>query len=207
MDDNFFKLLKLIRKNPELYLGEVSLFAFDRFWSGYITKEHEINENVKGAINLHKLQRYIEYLYELSPSSMGCSNTIRELSKNEEEAFYLFFKLLDEYVECESMLISVDCLNFLEIVRKRPTLYLGEPSFKALQHLISGFSTREEDEFRSMSRIGANLYKFQEYVENLYNFDEPSENCFALIEKIEEHDKEAFYLFFKLLDSFLENSQ
>jgi len=203
MSTNFFKFLKIIRNDPKTYLGEVSLFALDHFWTGYIIKEHEMNENVIGAVDLHKFQRYIECLYNLGTSTRGCSHIVRDLSKNEEEAFHLFFKLLDEYMECESQLISVDCLNFLETVRKRPNLYLGIASFSALQHLINGYSARESEEPSLRITIGANLYKFQQYVGDLYNFDEPSKNWFTPIEKIAKCDTEAFHLFFKLLDDFL----
>jgi len=99
MDIDFFEFLKEIRKGPKLHLGEISLFALEHFKNGYLYKEFEINGRIQHIEILCKFQGYIEKLYGLSETTKSCFMIVRELSEDEEETFYLFFKLLDDFLD------------------------------------------------------------------------------------------------------------
>ena len=90
--------------------------------------------------------------------------------------------------------------RFLQKIRKRPRIYLGEPSITALRHFIYGYGCC----FR-LNKICVDntcLDGFQEYVQKYYN-TRLTKDWAGLILDHSANEKEAFEKFFELLDEHL----
>jgi len=205
MTIELFEILEKVRESPELYLDKVSFAALSDFIHNHSRKEFELGKRDRSVFSFHNFRKFVENLYNFEESENYFS-LIPEIEKDDEKAFHLFFKLFDDYLKSRTILISENCLNFLSTIKDSPETYLGEASLNALRHFITGYSAREELLYGDLA-AGINLCKFQSYIESLHNFSEESKNCFTLIEKIAKCDKEAFHLFFKLLDDFLANQK
>jgi len=99
---SLFALLQKIRKIPGIYLGAVSLNALDHFIGGYITKENEIGDNCEIVVCLGDFKLYVDEVYGRIESAKSAFTVISENTQNDEEAFYKFFELIDEYLESKN---------------------------------------------------------------------------------------------------------
>ncbi|MCL2349949.1 MAG: hypothetical protein FWC67_00570 [Defluviitaleaceae bacterium] len=98
-----FALLQEIRKVPGIYLGVgASLTAIRHFINGYSSKERKIGEGQDIVIDLREFMKYLTGFYELDKKTLFCFDLIKQNTKNDEEAFYKFFELLDEYLESKN---------------------------------------------------------------------------------------------------------
>lgn len=93
--DEIFSLLNKIKQNPNMYLGRPSLELLFAFITGCICfhneREHIFMEFLPG------FQNFIEAKYNIK-KDYGWSSIIQEISNNDMEAFYMFFELLNEYL-------------------------------------------------------------------------------------------------------------
>jgi len=104
------------------------------------------------------------------------------------------------------MILSTSLLEFLETLRKRPKLYLGETSLLALKYFMNGYMAKEK-RLGVQPKPGVDLHDFQKYIENLHGIKDAPKDCFTLIYALSEDKDNALNLFFELLDNFLENQQ
>jgi len=120
LDDSFYMWLPRIREKPGLFLGEPSLIALSHFWKGYAframsdelesQKHMGVSEQHSGAVVHGELSRSQEehfmdgfekfaYSYfNCEWSTQGWAKLIVKNCKSDEEAFYKFFELLDEFM-------------------------------------------------------------------------------------------------------------
>jgi len=114
----------------------------------------------------------------------------------------------------------------LQLIRKRPGLYLGVPSLNALVHFWHGYDCgicvekweketgrnyfdNYDEAIKSGVSSGYNFTSgFLEYVADYYNISSIGGMGWqTIILKNTESDEEAFYKFFELLDIFLEQKE
>jgi len=98
MSLNLFNLLMEIKFKPGLYLGKPTLIGLNHFIHGYSTKEYEIGEDNSSFIDINDFQKYVENLYGIEATAKGSFMLIQEDSKNDKEAFYKYFEILEDYL-------------------------------------------------------------------------------------------------------------
>ena len=117
--NSFYHLLPKIRKRPALYLRNVSLESLDTFWFGYnLGTTVKVWENETGLDYFENYEKasqseisqgeyfmdgFLEFVadhYDVaSIGGMGWQTIIQRNSDSDEEAFYKFFELFDEFLE------------------------------------------------------------------------------------------------------------
>jgi len=102
ISENLFNLMAEIRVRPGMHLGTASLKALWHFTNGYSAKEYEIGDSCKTAVCLRDFARYVNNVYELHLTTKSVYRIISENTQNDEEAFYKFFELLDEYLKSQN---------------------------------------------------------------------------------------------------------
>ena len=101
--DSLYLLLQKIREKPAIYLGENSLEKLHHFMNGYIICEVDLGLNNKqDDIFWREFQEYIQKSFNIN-SSQHWTRIISFFSSNEQEAFYKFFELLDEFLKEKEM--------------------------------------------------------------------------------------------------------
>jgi hypothetical protein len=82
---------------PGLYLGKPSLSLLRAFTSGYSFRGYELYGNSKNYCYDNSFNEYIENYYNLPKGVKDASTMICENCSSEEEAFYKYFELLEEF--------------------------------------------------------------------------------------------------------------
>jgi len=86
-----------IREKPGLYLGKPSLSLLFSFMCGYMIRQYEIFGDEQTSNLSKNFLRYIQDYYEISETSKNWCTIICENCSNEEEAFYKYYELWDEF--------------------------------------------------------------------------------------------------------------
>lgn len=96
---SFLTLLENIRNRPEMYLGDKCLLsALRAFYNGYDTARMELGiEKTIDDQKLEQFQDWVKKKYGNENTTAGLFLTILENSENEQDGFYKFFDLLDEF--------------------------------------------------------------------------------------------------------------
>lgn len=90
----------------------------------------------------------------------------------------------------------------LNKIRERPVLYLGKPKVERLKAFIDGYMTYMEEE----GTYCVLFDEFQSFVQKRYKIYS-SQNWSNIIDFFSSSDQNAFDLFYKLFDEFLEIKQ
>jgi hypothetical protein len=102
--DDLIKFLYEIRKKPVLYFGSRRTLAhLSNFIFGFVTGREGTNKEIDGSTNWFShsngsFQDFVVKKYQIN-FSQSWFNIIEFHSSSENEAFELFFKLLDEFLE------------------------------------------------------------------------------------------------------------
>ncbi len=97
------KLLSSIKALPGIYIGSKNLSNLEHFIHGYDTAMLFLGINDKHVIIPEGMQEYVESKYNVSHyTTKSYFSIMAENSDDEEQAFELFFDVLDEY------LLSID---------------------------------------------------------------------------------------------------
>ena len=99
------------------------------------------------------------------------------------------FKELDETI-----------YDVLEAIRRRPTMYIDEPSIRQLHVFLGGYTG-------GLGRVGyalrgESLRRFNEWIGRRLGFPEPTSGWCNMIRAKSLSDEDAFKRFFLLLDEF-----
>ena len=94
MSENIKKLLNDMRIRPGVYFGKKSLDRLTAFLSGYMCCVHERDGG--STVYLPGFQEFVSERYNIK-SAQHWSNIITFFSSTEEDAFDLFYELLDEF--------------------------------------------------------------------------------------------------------------
>lgn len=102
--DELVKYLFEIRKKPVLYFGNRRTLAhLSNFIFGFVTGREGTNKEIDGSTNWFSpsngsFQDFVVKKYQIT-FSQSWDNIIEFQSSSENEAFDLFFTLLEEYLE------------------------------------------------------------------------------------------------------------
>lgn len=102
--DDLLEFLYKIRKKPIMYFGNRrTLTDLSNFISGFVTGREGTNKEIKKNENWFDsgndfFQTFIAEKYNVTFSRSWC-DIIEFQASSEDEAFELFFKALDEYME------------------------------------------------------------------------------------------------------------
>ena len=88
-------ILRKIRARPKIYLGRTSLELLSAFISGCVCYHNECTNEYLDFFQ--GFQKYIQNRYKIS-TSQGWASIIIFFSENDEEAFYKFYELFEEYI-------------------------------------------------------------------------------------------------------------
>lgn len=92
--DKFEDMLARVRKRPVVNLGLISLVRLKPFLDGYITY---IRDTEDESFQFYPgFQEFVAEKYEIKISAHW-SKIIQLVTITDEQAFYLFFELLDEF--------------------------------------------------------------------------------------------------------------
>ena len=89
------EILLKIKDNSGKYIGETSLNRLDHFILGYTLSQ--LDEMGTSSGWLKKFQDFVQQKYNVS-YSFRFSKIIRYFSTSDDDAFYLFYELLDEFI-------------------------------------------------------------------------------------------------------------
>lgn len=100
--DDLVKLLYEIRKKPVLYFGgRRTLAHLSKFIFGFVTGREGTNKEIDAnwfSPSNGSFQDFVVKRYQITLTQSWC-NIIEFHSSSDNEAFELFFKLLDEFLE------------------------------------------------------------------------------------------------------------
>jgi len=93
---DLFSLLYRIKEIPNKYIRDKSLGELRAMIEGYLYKQFELDGNLEILNYFNGFQQYVQDCFEIS-SSQSWSRIIEFYSATNDEAFDMFYKLLDEY--------------------------------------------------------------------------------------------------------------
>ncbi len=100
--DELIEFLYKVRNKPVLYFGNRrNLTHLSKFIFGFVTGREGTNKEIDGSTNWFtngSFQNFVAKKYQIT-FSQSWDNIIEFHSSSENEAFDLFFKLLDEFLE------------------------------------------------------------------------------------------------------------
>lgn len=102
--DDLIELLYKMRKKPVLYFGNRRTLAhLSNFILGFVIGREGTNKEIDGSTNWFSpsngsFQDFVVKRYQITFSQSWC-NIIEFHSSSENEAFDMFFRLLDEFLE------------------------------------------------------------------------------------------------------------
>ena len=86
-----------IREKPGLYIGKPSLSLLNAFMLGYMLRHNEVSGTIESIKTEKSFYEYVKNYYAVSETTKGLCSIICENCLNDEEAFYKFFELWDEF--------------------------------------------------------------------------------------------------------------
>ena len=92
-----------IREKPGLYIRKPSLALLAAFMNGYMIREYEIYGGDQTNEEYWRFQKFVQDYYGITnihpdiPITEGSNTIICENCSNEEEAFYKFFEIRDQF--------------------------------------------------------------------------------------------------------------
>lgn len=92
--DSLTELLEKIRIRPGMFLGKPSIELLRAFISGYLVNKKEPDIDTDFYL---EFQTFIEQKYSRKGTT-HCITIIQSITTSDEEAFYKFFELLDEFL-------------------------------------------------------------------------------------------------------------
>ncbi len=181
--NNLHEAFWYIREYPLEYLSEKSLVLFDAFWMGYEWRyDVEYKEN-KGFVLLDGFHEFMCKKFRV-PSNRNSHSIAQLYSKNEAEAFDLWFLCLEEFLSKKDGTTYIEkyykmrsetddfsakreakFFELLQAILKRPAMYFGRSSFTLVTNFISGWLRATQDFELEESEEEKTFKKFQKYIE------------------------------------------
>jgi len=218
--ESFYLLLQMVKENPGAYLDKLSLTLLGYFIAGYGLRVSETYQGIQrifvpGYHNycMPYFQEFVFGRFNSGATTKNYIGVILEHTNSEEDAFYTFFELLDEFWRSEhnngaqSFSVQLDksmvhgVYHFLYSVRGNPKPYLGENrSLLSLRMLLDGYIMGHQ-EVDSGFHITSALDGFQDFVQNKFG-TASGLSWDQIIVSRSSSDSEAFDKFYALLYEF-----
>jgi hypothetical protein len=208
-------LFVALRKAPLEYLPALSLRAFLPFRSGYF-----YGLKIEGHDSTFPCHRgYHHWLcerFELDHAeAIADTEIVLSFTANEEEAFYRYFELLEEFLltadpaenppSAQMRSNEVGTPDFSELlrqIRRRPGMYGGSDSFASCRAFLMG-DERAYDDFKLSGDEGRVIFRdFQRWVEDKKSYSALFRPWHKLIEFYGMSDRGRLTLFFAWLDEY-----
>jgi len=93
--DSLVKLIKQIKKKPEMYVGQKSLSLIQAYLYGWLNRDEK---GVSDSFLLGEFQEWIQQRYKVT-STQSWAHIILFYSVDEHDALGKFFQLFDEFLE------------------------------------------------------------------------------------------------------------
>ena len=212
------KLLLQIKQNPKQFLDNQSLYELIPFIQG-VFYQHQIIS----ALSLRNFSSFVSDYYQL-PREMGFERAIRAKTKTEEEAFDVFFDLLDVFISQnqqdrsesisqkeknnnqESTIHLVDgnsLIDFLLKYEKRIAMVISENSFQRLICFIKGTQWNQQT---CMAEQNSQYSDFTAFVKRKLGLSQNDRYDRGIL-AFASSDQDALNLFFDLLKDFFNQSE
>ncbi|EAF9207801.1 hypothetical protein A4V34_05350 [Listeria monocytogenes] len=94
--NDVYKLLEQIQERPLSILLEKSLQFLFQYLRGYLRGVYKYNPEAVEFFN--EFQKYVQNHYRVTYSPASWDFMISERSKDQDEAFKIFFKLINDYI-------------------------------------------------------------------------------------------------------------
>jgi hypothetical protein len=203
-----------IRKDPLRYLPEISLMGLWKFQNGYsfrcYLEGRFFDDDFHGRGR--EFEDWIRARFSVPPDSCNVVCIIDSFSGNNEDAFYFYFALRDEFLkstesnsrEAPPSIQSepADLIQLLKKIRERPPLYFGTTHFQDFYLLMLG----DERAFSDLGlapgldrKIWAEFKSWMEETQNKASIRRP---WHKIISYWGGSGESALKLFYKWLDQF-----
>jgi hypothetical protein len=100
MEHHHYQLLQRIRERPMIFIGKPSLKRLRHFLSGYVVCYHTVTGDNKFDI-YPGFQKFVAKKYDISLSTHHTDIIYFMCLSDDEQAFYCFFELLDEFLDLQ----------------------------------------------------------------------------------------------------------
>jgi len=97
LDESIYDMLDAIRKKPGLYVATPSINRLAAFLGGYTGGLGRVGFALRDEADFYRFHGWVARRLGFGESTSGWCNMIRDRSTSEEDAFYRFFALLDEF--------------------------------------------------------------------------------------------------------------
>jgi len=212
--DSLYICLQDIRERPEYYLEEKSIEYLFQFIVGYSSGanlHHNYLYGFDGFVHSYYCDKN-KLLGRERDVFIGTRNWMKmivEESNCQEEAFNMFYKLLDEFTEAKKRREEMpkDSLYiWLEKIRERPALYLGKKSLTYLFYFIKGYCTAVN--YDCITGFDEFVYSHYCNKKKLVGVERDlfieNSNWMRIIIAESKFQEEAFDRFYELFDEFIE---
>ena len=168
-------ILERIIETPLEFLDRKSIRLLRAFWDGYTHKMENLEPYQNGIKINHNFQSWLEGKYNIQLCK-SWSNIILLYSENEEEAFYQFIRFKEEYVaKTQSSFLETtmpkaasnikELFEVISEIKKRPAMFLGEPSFELCAAYLDGYIKAREDSGKTESEEEKLFSEFKKQIE------------------------------------------
>lgn len=173
-----------IRENPLKYLPEKSLELFNAFWIGYEWRYEVEFKEYKGFDLLDGFNEFMIQKYRV-PSNRNSLNIAGLYSKNQAEAFNLWFANLEEFISKKDGTTEIEkdyaarrkenlfterkekeFFDILKMMPKRIAMYVGRNSFTLMTCILEGWLRATKDFCFEESEQEKTFINFQKYIED-----------------------------------------
>lgn len=94
--EKIYEILEQMKKRPAMYLGKKSIILLEAFINGYLDREKEIDNNYIPSFSY--FANYVKEYYD-NQISNSWAKIILFYSADDEEAFDIFYNILDDFKE------------------------------------------------------------------------------------------------------------
>lgn len=216
--------LKSFKNDPLKFIRVKSYEQFLIFFEGYLTRE--IEENPSTQLFIENFKQYVCRYFRLNGVVGNPLLLVKYYSVSDEQAFALFFDLFENfsneticyYDDLYAGNIAISPLktaskNFASIetppvlacllrIKNQPKFVGQLPSLHRLLEIVSSFVSQHSDDTASSMF----LLSLTQYVFDFYKIKYAIRPSLTVIDLFTESDEAAFYKFYELLDSFLQNN-
>src|SRR5215469_797944 len=224
--DRAAEILWAIKRKPEDYLPEKSIWDLKHFLSAYYTRL--LNEGLASELNsvFKRFEVWLGHHFEILVQSNSVYEIADSYSNGPEDALRNFYALFEQFqvdsaiprivsgAETESLSTKlrspkVDLAELLREIRKRPHLYIGYPHLAGVHAYLTGHQRAGSDLRLPQTRDEGVYEDFKRWVERDRFPRGRPRPWFKLIRFHSAHDcgstrGSAYSVFFELLDQFAE---
>ena len=179
------------KKDREFYYGIMNLHDMRMFVRGYMECEMENHTDTPVVGSLGGFLQYEERVFsDIADGDMTCYEFVRKYSRNDDESFTLFFKLMDEFLLLPRYKKSVP-FHFMWHITRVPHITL------------SGIKRNFE---RNIDSVFPFYFDFQEFIRKVY----ASESALSWDSLILNHTKESqspIDVFMELFEAYLQEHE